>query len=78
MDVLSDILRSVHLGGGVYFRCEFSSPWGMDIQATPVVEFHLVVRGSCWLRMPGLRAPIPLHGGDRAAFPRGDPHALLD
>ncbi|MBI3042290.1 MAG: cupin domain-containing protein [Betaproteobacteria bacterium] len=23
MDVLSGILRSVHLGGGVYFRCEF-------------------------------------------------------
>ena len=50
----------------------------MDIQATPVAEFHIVVRGSCWLRMPGLRAPIPLHGGDLVAFPRGDPHALLD
>lgn len=78
MDVLSDILRSVHLGGGVYFRCEFSSPWGMEIKPTAVAEFHIIVRGSCWLRMPGLSAPIPLHGGDLVAFPHGDPHGLVD
>ncbi len=78
MDVLSDILRSVHLGGGVYFRCEFSAPWGMDIKPTPVAEFHIIVRGSCWLRMPGLSAPTPLQGGDLVAFPHGDAHCLVD
>lgn len=78
MDVLDTILKSVKLGGGVYFRCEFSSPWGMDIQPTPVAEFHIVVRGTCWLRMAGLKEPLPLHGGDLVAFPHGDPHALLD
>ena len=78
MDVLSDILRSVHLGGGVYFRCEFSAPWGMDIKPTPVAEFHIIVRGNCWLRMPGRSAPIPLQGGDLVAFPRGDAHSLVD
>lgn len=78
MDVLSDILRSVHLGGGIYFRCEFSAPWGMDIKPTPVAEFHVIVRGNCWLRMPGLSDPIPLQGGDLVAFPRGDAHSLVD
>jgi len=78
MDVLSDILRSVHLGGGVYFRCEFSAPWGMDIKPTPVAEFHVIVRGNCWLRMPGHNDPIPLQGGDLVAFPRGDAHSLVD
>lgn len=78
MDVLSDILRSVRLGGGVYFRCEFSAPWGMDIKPTPVAEFHVIVRGNCWLRMPGLSDPIPLQGGDLVAFPRGDAHSLVD
>lgn len=78
MDVLNDILHSIKLGGGVYFRCEFSAPWGMDIQPTPVAEFHIVIRGTCWLRMDGMKEPIPLHGGDLVVFPHGDAHALLD
>ncbi|MBI2509241.1 MAG: AraC family transcriptional regulator [Betaproteobacteria bacterium] len=78
MDVLSDILQSVHLGGGVHFRCEFSAPWGMEIKSAPVAEFHVVVRGNCWLRMPGRNDPIPLQGGDLVAFPHGDAHSLVD
>lgn len=78
MDVLDDILRSIKLGGGVYFRCEFSAPWGMEIQPTPVAEFHIVIRGTCWLRMAGMAEPVPLHGGDLVVFPHGDAHALLD
>ena len=78
MDVLSDILQSIHLGGGVYFRCEFSAPWGMDIQRTAMPEFHVIVRGTCWLRMQGLRKPLALHGGDVVAFPHCDAHAILD
>lgn len=78
MDVLSDILSSIHLGGGVYFRCEFSAPWGMEIKPTAVAEFHVIVRGSCWLRMADRSDPIPLHGGDLVAFPHGDAHSLID
>ncbi len=78
MDVLNDILKAVQLGGGVYFRCEFSAPWGMDIRPTPVAEFHIVIRGTCWLRMTGFAEPIALHGGDLVVFPHGDAHALLD
>ncbi len=78
MDVLSDILRSIHLGGGVYFRCEFSAPWGMEIKPTPVAEFHVIVRGNCWLRIAGRSDPIPLQGGDLVAFPHGDAHSLID
>jgi AraC-like DNA-binding protein len=78
VDVLSDILKSIHLGGGVYFRCEFSAPWGMEIRPTPVAEFHVIVRGNCWLRLSGRSDPIPLHGGDLVAFPHGDAHTLVD
>lgn len=78
VDVLSDILGSIHLSGGVHFRCEFSAPWGMAMKATSVAEFHVVVRGSCWLRISGRSDPIPLHGGDLVAFPHGDAHALVD
>ncbi len=78
IDVLSDILRSVHLKGGVYFRCDFSAPWGMEIKPTPAAEFHLITRGQCWLRVASRRNPIPLHSGDIVVFPHGDAHALLD
>lgn len=78
MDVLSDILKSIRLGGGVYFRCEFSAPWGMEIKPTPVAEFHVIVSGNCWLRMPGRTNPISLQGGDLVAFPHGNAHSLVD
>lgn len=77
-DALSDILQSVRLKGGVYFRCEFSAPWGMDIKPTPVAEFHVVVRGNCWLRMPEQKDSIPLHSGDLVVFPHGHAHCLTD
>lgn len=78
MDVLSDVLASMRLGGGVYFRCEMTAPWGMATSATAVPEFHVIVRGNCWLRMPGHRDPIALQGGDVVVFLHGGAHALVD
>jgi AraC-like DNA-binding protein len=71
-------LTSIRLGGGVRFRCELSAPWGMAIEASPSAEFHVIVRGSCWLRIPGRREPIALHGGDLVAFLHGGAHRLVD
>jgi AraC-like DNA-binding protein len=78
MDVLSDILRPLHLRGGVYFRCEFSAPWGMEMKPTARAEFHVVVRGNCWLRIAGHKDPIPLGSGDLVVLPKGNPHCLID
>jgi AraC-like DNA-binding protein len=78
MDVLSDILGSVHLRGGIHFRCEFAAPWGMAMQDTGDAPFHVVVRGNFWLRMPARRDLIPLHAGDLIVLPHGGAHALLD
>lgn len=78
MDVLSDILASVHLSGGVHFRCEFSAPWGMEVKPTSAAEFHVIVRGNCWLRMSGRSEPVALQGGDLVVLPHGDAHCLVD
>ena len=78
MDVLSDVLTSIHLGGGVYFRCEMSAPWGMAIPPSSVAEFHVIVRGNCWLRIPDQKEPIALQGGDVVAFLHGGAHGLVD
>jgi AraC-like DNA-binding protein len=78
MDVLSDVLTSIHLGGGVYFRCEMSAPWGMAIPRTEVAEFHVIVRGHCWLRRPDRQELVALQGGDVVAFLHGGAHGLVD
>jgi hypothetical protein len=51
MDALSDILRMIRLQSTVYFRSDFHSPWGMDMDAGPFAQFHIVVRGSCYLNI---------------------------
>jgi AraC-like DNA-binding protein len=78
MDVLSDILGTVRLKGGVHFRCEFGAPWGMAIPASADAPFHVVVRGNFWLRLPKKKEPIALQGGDLIVLPRGGAHVLLD
>lgn len=78
MDALTDMLKSLRLSGGVYFRCELSAPWGMDIGQTSVAEFHVVARGSCWLKLTGEKSPICLEAGDVVVFPHGHAHVLLD
>ena len=57
-DVLSDVLRAVHLTGAVYFDFELSAPWVAEaphssrIAATVmpgsqrVIEYHLIARGQ--------------------------------
>jgi len=78
MDALTDILKSLRLSGGVYFRCELTAPWGMDIGQTSVAEFHVVARGRCWLKLAGEELPICLEAGDVVVFPHGHAHVLLD
>ena len=46
--------------------------------ASPAAEFHVIVRGSCWLRVPGEKKPIALQGGDVVAFLHGGAHRLAD
>ncbi len=86
-DVLSDVLRGVRLSGAIFFDLELSSPWVAEAPAAReiagsvmpgaqrVIEYHLIVRGSCWGHAVG-QDPIHLREGDLIVFPQGDPHVL--
>jgi AraC-like DNA-binding protein len=86
-DVLSDVLRAVHLTGAVYFDFEMSSPWVVEAPpsreivgtvmpgAQRVIEYHLVARGACWGHAVG-QEPMRLQEGDVIVFPQGDAHVL--
>jgi AraC-like DNA-binding protein len=78
-DALSDILGAVKLRGSIYFRTEFSSPWGVAVPSYKnVARFHLVARGECWVRVEGVEAPVRLGQGDLIVIPHGAAHILAD
>jgi AraC-like DNA-binding protein len=81
-DVLSAILRAVRLSGSVQFCFMPTGAWQTDAApslaslarpggATP---FHIVVQGSCWLKIED--RVVELSEGDVVAFPFGTGHQL--
>ncbi|HEY6572180.1 MAG TPA: AraC family transcriptional regulator [Candidatus Eisenbacteria bacterium] len=86
-DTLSDLLRAVRLRGAIFYYIEGAAPW---IAETPpacdiipgimpgvehMIEFHGIVKGSCWAAIAG-ETPIRLHEGDVVLFPQGDAHVM--
>lgn len=82
-DVLSDVLRNVRLSGSLQFCFMPTGAWQTD--ATPslaksapagsnAIPFHIVVEGTCWLKMDGCE--VVLAAGDVVAFPFGTGHQL--
>ncbi len=78
MDVLTDVLNSVHLSGEVICRFELTSPWGISIPEVDGASFHVIDRGSCWIRLKDGGGFIPLAGGDLVVFPKGTAHEVVD
>ena len=71
MDALSDVLRVVHLTGGVFLHAEFSAPWCIASHITPelcqpvlgpvsqVILYHYVIEGEFRLRVEGENTEPP-------------------
>src|SRR4051812_29667900 len=65
VDVLSEVLRAVKLRGAMYFDVTASAPLGATAAAARelapyapqgsehVIEYHVVLRGSCWAGLHG-------------------------
>lgn len=87
MDVLSDLLRVIRLKGALFLNADFHEPWsvqapgGSDVAAVfgagarHVAICHLVVDGTCEVRLPG-RGTETLAAGDVVVFPHGDAHLI--
>jgi AraC-like DNA-binding protein len=76
-DVLADVLDSLRLKGRVFCRCELSAPWAIGLSAGDLSHFHIIQRGTCWLRLHGERA-IALEEGDLLLVNRGRGYQLSD
>ncbi len=85
VDVLSDVLTTARVGGAVFARSETRAPWGLHFGGTRRVGFHVVSRGTCWLRLDAAdgangvdTAPIRLAAGDVVVLMHGTGHVLSD
>ena len=87
MDVLTDILSSLRLTGGVVIDGEFTGDFCVLAQFTPnhfapffpeperLISYHYVRSGQLVLEVSGM-APVTLDAGSVAILPRNDPHTL--
>jgi AraC-like DNA-binding protein len=86
-DTLSDLLRAVRLHGAVFYYLDGAPPWVAEAPqareiipaimpgAEHMIEFHGIVKGSCWGAIAG-ESPIRLEAGDVILFPQGDAHVM--
>jgi AraC-like DNA-binding protein len=87
MDAFSEILSRVKLDGAVFFRAEFSAPWGVSTSSTNLmaaqlapgaehlVLYHFVLEGGALVQLAdGLS--VELKPGDVVVFPHGHQHNM--
>ena len=87
MDALSDVLRVVHLTGGVFLHAEFCAPWCIAVRVAPedcapllgpvshLIPYHYVVEGELHVRVEGEEA-FGLRPGEVVLVPHNDQHLL--
>ena len=80
--MLSGVLSSIRLSGSLQFCFMPAGDWQTDDKpafnkgesSAGVMPFHIMVEGSCWLKMP--EHNVDLVPGDIVAFPFGTGHQL--
>ncbi len=88
-DILTDVLRAVHISGAIFFDVHAASPWASEAphsreiralvmpEAQHLIEYHVMVSGSCWATLvDGSAPPVEVGPGSILIFPHGDPHAM--
>lgn len=85
--VLGEVLRWLHIGGGIFLRAEFHAPWAYESPsgeqmsavlkpgARRLILFHVIAEGGCVLRLPDGDS-VQLGSGDVIILPYGDQHRV--
>jgi AraC-like DNA-binding protein len=88
-DILTDVLRAVHISGAIFFDVHATSPWVSEAPhsreiralvmpgAQHLIEYHVLVSGSCWSGLVDGSAPqVELKPGSILIYPHGDAHTV--
>jgi AraC-like DNA-binding protein len=79
MDVLNEVLKSLHLKKKCFGRAEFTAPWGLRVpEHSNHAGFFILTRGSCWLELTEPKKEVAIAGGDLVVFPHGIPYIVRD
>ncbi|HEX5868757.1 MAG TPA: cupin domain-containing protein, partial [Longimicrobium sp.] len=80
VDVIAEVMESVHLSPAVFGRMEMGAPWRLRVPARDYLSFYVVSRGEARLELPDApaphRGPIELAAGDAVLLPRVSAHVL--
>jgi AraC family transcriptional regulator, activator of mtrCDE len=75
-DVLSEFLTKLNINAKVFGLPSVCGEWQINTTGVSPAQFHLIARGSCYLHMRHLDAPMPLRAGDMVAVMHGDWHVM--
>lgn len=87
MDVLSEVLQTVRLKGGVFLDARLTPPWSVTAELTAedclafmpkpevLCSLHYVISGEMFVEVNG-EAAIPVKGGELILLPHNDRHTL--
>src|ERR1700732_4273192 len=75
MDILTEVLDRVRLGGTLLFHFELGHPWYLELPARPYALFHYLSQGSATLAV-GQGQEIQMTEGDFVVITRGEPHVF--
>lgn len=74
-DALSEVLQDFRLSGVNYGRCELRHPWSLAFPEQPLLRFHFVSKGPCWVYTKA-KGWEELSEGDLVLLPQGAEHRL--
>jgi AraC-like DNA-binding protein len=77
MDALSKVLETIKFKGIVYNKREFSAPWGLEMSQDEVSQFWRLLKGTCFLQVPG-EPLLEMKEGDMVFVPHGSSHWIAD
>jgi AraC-like DNA-binding protein len=75
MDALSGVLESAKLKTVVYPKLHFTSSWGIEIEQDSRSQFWRLLKGTCYLRVPGEKV-VKMNVGDFVCIPHGSTHRI--
>ena len=78
MDIINDILRSMHIRGRVCYHVELCSGSGMALDSRGRFVMHSVLEGGCWAGDCATGTRKKLAAGDVLLLPRGGGYWFSD
>lgn len=77
IDVLRDVLETLHFRGSIFFRSDLAAPWGMSLGESPCPRFHIALSGECYVGSEQNDA-VKVQAQDIVMLPNGNSHWISD